>query len=379
MRPFEPAVVGLVAREAGSAAAWSGIPAGLRSGLEDLGCTVRMLDAGVPAPAEVLARVWLLATGRLDAHWRHAPIYMRLAEATARARRIARGGLVDGWVQMGTDFGRPVKGAVATFEDMTVAQAARSDGFFFGELPTATLAGWMKRQSAMYRAAVACCTASGWARDSIVADYGVPAVKVHVVGFGRNLDPEPKERDWSTPRFLFVGMDWERKNGPAVLRSFAQLRRDHPEARLDVVGGHPVLDLPGVVNHGRLNLDDGGHRAEIRALYETATCLVMPSRCEPFGMAYVEAGAAGVPSIGTTAGGAAEAIGPEGGLLVDPGQDGQLLDAMRRLSLPATAQAMGRAARERAASFTWRKVAERLLRSLGLTAPDGGELAGFLG
>ena len=39
-------------------------------------------------------------------------------------------------------------------------------------------------------------------------------------------------RDWSTPRYLFVGLDWERKNGQLVLDAFAQVRVQHPDAEL---------------------------------------------------------------------------------------------------------------------------------------------------
>jgi glycosyltransferase involved in cell wall biosynthesis len=91
----------------------------------------------------------------------------------------------------------------------------------------------------------------------------------------------------------------------------------------------------------------------------------MPSRFEPFGMVYAEAAAAGVPSIGSTVGGAADAIG-DGGLLVDPGDESALLDAMTAMCDPATAAALGRSALERADLFTWTAVARRLLHVLEL-------------
>ena len=86
-------------------------------------------------------------------------------------------------------------------------------------------------------------------------DYGIAAEKVHVVGIGCNHVAPAIEREWGTPRFLFVGLDWERKNGPGLLRAFARLREELPAARLDLVGGHPPLDQPGVTGHGVLRLD----------------------------------------------------------------------------------------------------------------------------
>jgi glycosyltransferase involved in cell wall biosynthesis len=93
---------------------------------------------------------------------------------------------------------------------------------------------------------------------------------------------------------------------------------------------------------------------------------VMPSECEPFGMAYVEAAAASVPSIGTTVGGAADILGDDGGVLVAPGDEAALRDAMRRLADPGASGAMGEAAHRRAERFTWAAVAGRLLRALAL-------------
>jgi glycosyltransferase involved in cell wall biosynthesis len=222
-----------------------------------------------------------------------------------------------------------------------------------------------KLQQASYELALGCCVASDWAAASVMEDYGVPSAKVHVVGLGRNHDPSPVERDWSVPRFLFVGRDWSRKGGPELLRAFGRLRERVPGATLDVVGEHPRLDLPGVRGHGPVGLDPahGGERVE--GLFEAATCCVMPSRFEPFGIVHVEAAAAGVPSIGTAVGGAGYAIGPDGGLLVEPGDEGALLDAMVGLADPDTARRMGAAALERSARFTWSAVAGRVLDALG--------------
>jgi glycosyltransferase involved in cell wall biosynthesis len=229
------------------------------------------------------------------------------------------------------------------------------------------VAAMRRSQLRRYREAAACCVASDWAAGSVVTDYGIDASRVHVVGFGRNCEPRPVPRDRSDPRFLFVGLDWQRKNGDAVVRAFARLRDELPRARLDLVGGHPRVEVDGVVGHGPLGVDEPAARAGLEALFEQATCFVMPSRFEAFGMVYVEAGAAAVPSIGTTRGGAATAIAG-GGVLVDPEDEGALVDAMRSLADPATADGLGRAALENASRYTWKGVAERILEAAGPTS-----------
>jgi glycosyltransferase involved in cell wall biosynthesis len=136
------------------------------------------------------------------------------------------------------------------------------------------------------------------------------------------------------------------------------------------VGEHPAQSGPGVRDHGHLALGDPAARAELEGLYAAATCLVVPSRHEPTGIVFAEAASAGVAMIGSTRGGSADVIGPAG-VVVDPGDDEALAAAMLDLADPARAEALGAAARERAALFTWEAVARRFLTALGLDAALG--------
>jgi glycosyltransferase involved in cell wall biosynthesis len=102
----------------------------------------------------------------------------------------------------------------------------------------------------------------------------------------------------------------------------------------------------------------------------------MPSLVEPFGHVYVEAGTVGVGSIGTTEGGAADAIG-EGGVLVAPHDHAALLDAMRRYCDPSFAIDMGIKALAHSKLLSWDLVTQRVLRALDISIP-GLELADFL-
>ena len=162
-----------------------------------------------------------------------------------------------------------------------------------------------------------------------------------------------------------------------MLAAFAQVREQHPDAQLDLVGGHPPIAQPGVVAHGRLSLARAEDRERIKGLYRTATAFVMPSLHEPAGLVYIEAGGAGVPSIGTTNGGAATMIGP-GGILVDPLAPDQIYAAMLALAEPNRARRLGELAYEHSKLFTWHKVAERLIRAIGLRDVDVSGLAEFL-
>jgi glycosyltransferase involved in cell wall biosynthesis len=344
--------------------AWSRIPDGLARGFRELGFTAFLIDAEPRRTVARLAKGWaLLARGN-----RHgglfAPEVRELRRVTAR-RRAAGLEPLGSVVQMGSDFGIPFPQNHVTYEDTTVLQRVRVDAID-ATIGAAAVNTWVAAQRKCYEAAVGCCAMSGWAADSIVTEYGIPRDKVHVVWAGRNCEPRPVDRDWTRPRFLFVGFDWERKNGGLVVRAFSHLRERFPNARLDVAGGHPPISIDGVVTHGPLDFSDSRGRSKAERLFESATCFVMPSHFEPFGIVYAEAAAAGVPSIGTDVGGAGDAIGPTGGLLVTPGDERMLVDAMIKMCNPDRVAAMGAAALERSPLFTWKVVAERVGRALGL-------------
>jgi glycosyltransferase involved in cell wall biosynthesis len=302
---------------------------------------------------------------------------LTMATRSLLARRHLNGAQVDGVIQIGTSFTLPPGIAYVTLEDMTLRQASAAHPVF-SRMSRRGIEGWEKRRVEIYARARTCAAASHWAGDSMLSDYGLARERVAVVGFGATHIASVPDRVWAHPRFLFVGIDWERKSGPAVLRAFSRVRRVHPDAVLDVVGGHPPLREPGVNAHGVLSRATARDRELVLELFARATCFVMPSLIEPFGIAYVEAASAGVASIGSSVGGPRDVIGPDGGIVVAPDDENGLLEAMLRLADPDTARHMGEAAGARSRLYTWLKVAERLLRALGLRTGDGHELAEFL-
>jgi glycosyltransferase involved in cell wall biosynthesis len=346
---------------------WSGIPAGLMRGLPEAGADEPVLIDPSPGPrAEATLRVALAPLYPPD-QLRHpgrslllAPMGPEFVVVRSRvlARRLREAPALDALVIVNNLCVPPDGVPLVTYEDMTVPLALRSGYALWRALPKRAVRARRRTQAELYRRAVACCAVTGFARDSIERDYGVDAAKVSVIGVGRNHESVVLERDWSRPRFLFVGREWERKQGDRVLAAFAQVRERMPAARLDLAGDHPAVDAPGVTGHGQLA------GPAVAALFAQATCLVMPSLVEPAGIVYAEAGAAGTPSIGTSVGGAPEMIG-DGGVVVDPHDQQALERAMLELTDPDLAQRLGAAASRHSEQFTWRATAERLLAALG--------------
>jgi Glycosyl transferases group 1 len=350
---------------------WSGVPTGIISGLEASDCEVIPIRGefrGAPRIGRALRMSWAAqSTSRAFA----------AACSTSANRALRAADPLDGIVMIGSGYTISTETPFVTFEDMTVAQAMRRGDPLYDALSKAGIERWLKRQQGIYEDSRACCVTSHWAGKSVRDDYGIPASKVHVVGVGHNIDVGRVERNWSVPHFLFVGLDWERKRGDAVVVAFAAVRERYPGATLDLVGGHPPVNAEGVTGHGMLPLDSPDGQRRYGELIRRATCFLMPSRYEAFGIAYVDAGASGVPSIGTTVGGAPDAVG-DGGRVVDPSDEWALQDAMLELADPETARRLGERAFMHSKLLTWQAVAGRVLRALRAPGVDNERLLPFL-
>jgi glycosyltransferase involved in cell wall biosynthesis len=308
----------------------------------------------------------------------------RLSQAEWCFQRLTTPRSAGTWVLFGG--ARSVRGRYATLTDQSPYQVLHSDErrpsvLLYPGLPPDRLRYVEAKSFQTFRRAHASCVSSRWAAASLIQDVKVAPDRVKVVGYGVGAGHDPRLvpthlRDWNTPSFLFVGHDWQRKNGDAVVRAFRALRLSHPTATLHLVGAHPRLSEEGVFGYGSLSRHRPSEHRRLNRLFAQATTFVMPSLVEPFGHVYVEAGTVGIGSIGTTEGGAADAIGPAG-ILVDPHDIRSLLEAMRRHCDPAFAKQQGKEALAYSARLSWDLVAQRILRALDVVVP-GLELAEFL-
>lgn len=104
-------------------------------------------------------------------------------------------------------------------------------------------------------------------------------------------------------------------------------------------------------------------------LVVTAAVYVQPSRSEPFGLAALEASAAGVPVVASAVGGLTSVVvDRETGLLVEPDDVEALTGALRQLlDDPSCARSMGERGRHRARTeFSFPQFADRLRTAYGI-------------
>ncbi len=196
---------------------------------------------------------------------------------------------------------------------------------------------------------------SQWVKNDLVAYYDVPSEKITVIPPGIDM------ADWMAPirpspwnrclHLLFVGGDFERKGGSALLEAMCLLpaclnvhlhivtKADLPKAAHSVDN---ITIYTGVAPNSR----------QSRALFQQADIFVLPTRSDCLPLAVLEALAAGLPVITTNIGALTEAIEDGVNGLVIPANDAPALaDAIASLaSNPAQLQAQSCAARETAVS-----------------------------
>ncbi|MCS7248814.1 MAG: glycosyltransferase family 4 protein [Anaerolineales bacterium] len=181
------------------------------------------------------------------------------------------------------------------------------------------------------------------------------------------------------PTLISVGEVKPRKGYHISLQVFAQLQKEIPAARYEIVGfcaDNPYTrtlremierhGLTGVTFHGEVS------RAKLGRLYQQASLFILTPQdgsgsnrfaFEGFGLVYLEAGAYGLPVIATDCGGVAEAVrdGETGFVLPQSDIEGIAAAAYRLLTDEELNLSLGRANRRWAETLTWTRTAEQIL------------------
>jgi glycosyltransferase involved in cell wall biosynthesis len=187
------------------------------------------------------------------------------------------------------------------------------------------------------------------------------ATNTRVVHLGTDVPPEPAPEP-KLPTIATVGHLVARKRHADVLRALWLLRDAHPDLRWVVAGDgpeRPALErlATELALGGKVKLLGQLPPAEARAAAQAATVFALPSVDEAFGVAYIEAMAAGVPAIGCLGEDGPEEIAASGpGIrLVAPGDPEGLAAELRALLDDAAwRRELGDGARATVQrSFTW--------------------------
>ncbi|TAH33168.1 glycosyltransferase family 1 protein [Candidatus Saccharibacteria bacterium] len=162
-------------------------------------------------------------------------------------------------------------------------------------------------------------------KDAIVADYGIPADKIHVVHNHLNEIPSFEHSDDTMYAYLAamksqgykvvtnVGRLTVQKGLPNLLRA-ARIVVDHePKTFFLIVGGgemlHELIQLSADLGLGRNVLFAGFQRGQAwRDAFSIADLFVMPSVSEPFGLTPLESIGFGTPALISKQSGVSEVL-----------------------------------------------------------------------
>lgn len=176
---------------------------------------------------------------------------------------------------------------------------------------------WIVLENQAYTNAAKIFVRSSNIKKSLIEQYGQPANKAICVYAGNNVETKnlpTEEKSYTGQNILFVGIDWERKGGPELIEAFNLVLRKHPNAILTIAGAKPNLQMKNCKILGKIP------PAELNSYYEEATLFCMPTRVEPFGIAFLEAMQARLPIIGTSVGAIPDFLQNDfNGILIKPG------------------------------------------------------------
>lgn len=223
---------------------------------------------------------------------------------------------------------------------------------------------WRALEKTVYENAQVTFTRSGHIRHSIIEQYGIQPEKAVIAYAGCNTpvrDIDLGKKDYSGKDILFVGVTWERKGGPDLVRAFEQVLRKHPQAKLTIVGCSPAVDLPNVEIVGKIPV------VEVEQYYRKASIFCLPTRLEPFGIVFIEAMSYGLPLVAPRTGAVPDLVEQgRNGYMFEPGD----IDAMAAYLIELMDDAekcrdFGRVGyslvRER---YTWQKVGLKMKASI---------------
>lgn len=207
------------------------------------------------------------------------------------------------------------------------------------------------------------------ARD-LVERLGLPSDRVAVAhnGVDKEMFHPIQRRLFDFPYVLFVGSEQPRKNLAALLAAMARLVDGKHAGELRLVkvgepGGDPCYRQETLARVRELGLGDRVlftgwlSNQELAAAYAGATCLVMPSLYEGFGLPPLEAMACGCPVIASTCGSLGEVLGGAA-LRLGSCDPESIAGSIRRVGdQPRLRAALIEQGLRHAGEFTWEKTA----------------------
>lgn len=220
-----------------------------------------------------------------------------------------------------------------------------------------------KCETKAYNDATLIFTFGSLAAHSLITQYKIPKEKVIPVFSGSNVPHSTanNRKKYFSKNILFVGVEWERKGGPILLKAFANILKSHPDASLTIVGCNPKnITLPNCRVIGKIPI------AEISKFYDSASIFCLPTIREPFGVVFIEAMNYALPIISNNIGCLPDLVVNDfNGYLINNNINDYTEAICKLLSNPDKCREMGENGYQYSQSnFTWEVVGKRIKQKI---------------
>ncbi len=209
-------------------------------------------------------------------------------------------------------------------------------------------------------------------KKDIIKNYNIPEEKIEVIYNGYEKISNTKSEKFTIkiqnkPYILYVGTIQPRKNINVLIEAFSKFKLLYPEYQLIIAGkkGWLYKDIfKKVIDFGLEDcvfFTDYISENQLIFLYKNASCLVMPSLYEGFGMPLLEAMNFDCPVISSYSSSLPEIAG-DAALYFDPNNYLDLVEKLKLLKENSDLKKdLIKKGKERIKQFSWKKTAEQTL------------------
>lgn len=210
-------------------------------------------------------------------------------------------------------------------------------------------------------------------RIIVLSDYWQDTLRPRVEGEKLQVVPNAVAPDAYDPSFaadpphvVFLSTLIRRKGVLELVSALETLEARGVPFQASIAGDGPLADVVAELSERHDNVDYLGYVSETEKheLLNEGSIFVLPTHAEGLPIALLEAMAGGNAIVSTTVAAIPDVVGPENGILIDPGNEDQLADALETLlSSPERFETMAR--RNRALveeEYSWDRMTDQLKR-----------------
>lgn len=215
-------------------------------------------------------------------------------------------------------------------------------------------------------------------KNDILKEYKVPEERVVVTYPGIKEGKMNSSKNKYGEYILFVGTLQPRKNIIRLIDAFSRITSKHPNLKLLIVGKkgwlyEDILKAPQKYNtENDVKFLDFIEDKDMASLYSNASCFVLPSLYEGFGLPVLEAMKYGCPVVLSNVSSLPEA-GGDAALYFDPLNVSDIAEKIEKaLSKPSLRKKMIKEGYKQVKKFSWEKTAKQTLGELQKLVSENG-------